>query len=68
MEFCNWVRYFGDYCFSTDCGCIQGINVRPKQKTCFCKKRVRRFIQTQDRELNEVTSVRVKGGKAYYLY
>lgn len=34
----------------------------------FVKKRVRRFIQTQDEELHKVTSVRVKGGNAYYIY
>lgn len=41
VEYCNWVRYFGDYAFKTDCGHYQGIEVRPKQKICFCGKRIK---------------------------
>lgn len=68
MDYCNWVRYFGEYSFNTSCGHVQGINIRPKQKTCFCGKRVKRFVQTQDEIMHEVTSVRVNKGNAYYFY
>lgn len=63
---CNWIRYFGEYCFKTDCGHLQGINVRPKQKTCFCGKRVNRLIQNSAGVFSPVTSVVVYKGNTYY--
>lgn len=63
---CNWVRYFGDYCFKTECGHFQGINIRPKQKTCYCGKRVNRLIQDETGVLLPVTSTVVNRGIAYY--
>lgn len=44
-NYCSWIRYFGDYCFKTDCGHIQGIKVRPKQKICYCGRRIKRYAQ-----------------------
>lgn len=63
---CKWVMYFGNYCFTTDCGHQQGKDVRPKQRTCFCGKRVKRFIQDSNGVCREVTGVTVKRGHAYY--
>lgn len=54
VEYCNWIRYFGDYAFKTDCGHYQGIAVRPKQKMCFCGKRIKRYVQQQDYTIKEL--------------
>lgn len=64
---CKWVIYFGDYCFTTDCGHYQGRDVRPKQKTCFCGKRVKRFVQDSSGVCGEVKRVQIHKGRAYYF-
>lgn len=63
---CKWIQFYGDYCFTTECGHTQGTNVRPRQKTCFCGKRVERYIQNSYGSCVPVSSVRVKNGIAYY--
>lgn len=42
METCKWIRYNGNNMYNTECGHIQGISVRPKQKKCFCGKIIER--------------------------
>lgn len=64
---CNWVRKFGDYMFTTDCGQYQGLNIRPKQKTCFCGKEVRRFVQSSNGDIKPVIRVQVHKGIGYYF-
>lgn len=44
MDKCKWVLYRNASMWQTECGRIQGINVRPKQKKCFCGKRIERVI------------------------
>lgn len=63
---CKWIRYYGNYCFTTECGHLQGLNIRPKQKTCFCGRRIERYIQDSFSNYNLVTNVAVKNGTAYY--
>lgn len=63
---CKWVRHFGDYFFTTDCGMTQGINVRPKQKVCMCGKHIERYVQSMSGEYKPVTKVEVTKGIAYY--
>lgn len=42
MDECKWVLFKHACMWQTECGRIQGCNVRPKQKKCFCGKRIRR--------------------------
>ncbi len=42
MDECTWVLYKYACMWQTECGRIQGCNVRPKQKKCFCGKRIKR--------------------------
>ena len=65
---CNWVRLYGDFGFSTDCGRFQGENIRPKQVKCFCGKRIKRHIQFIDGTTKEVTGVRVRNSMAFYTF
>jgi hypothetical protein len=64
---CKWIRYYGEFYFKSDCGCIQGLDVRPKQKICFCKNRIKRLIQQSDGSLKDVTRVVTKKGHSYYF-
>ena len=43
MGICKWIRYRGSYCYKTECGYIQGISVRPRQKKCNCGKKIERL-------------------------
>lgn len=63
---CNWIQYFGDYSFTTECGHTQGINIRPKQKTCYCGKTIERYVQDSNNTTYPVTRITVKNGNAYY--
>ena len=40
---CKWTMYKGSYSWHTECGRIQGCNVRPKQKKCYCGKSIERI-------------------------
>ena len=47
METCKWIHYKGESLWITECGQSQGIKVRPKQKKCYCGKRIER-IETDE--------------------
>ena len=43
MEVCKWIKHIDEGCYYTECGKTQGINVRPKQKICYCGKHIERI-------------------------
>ncbi len=53
MEVCNWIHYKYDSLWRLPCGKTQGINVRPKQKTCLCPRDGKRH-QINRIELDEM--------------
>lgn len=40
---CRWVKHIDEGCYTADCGWVQGIRVRPKQKICHCGRRIERI-------------------------
>ena len=47
VEKCKWKHYLGDPVWKNDCGKTQGINVRPRQKICYCGRQIDR-VEIED--------------------
>ena len=53
IQYCNWKLYKNDGSWKSDCGITQGIKVRPKQKTCFCGKRINRIYLEEENPIEK---------------
>lgn len=57
MEVCKWIKHIDEGCYTAECGWIQGINVRPKQKICHCGRRIERInLDTLSKPMQELKS------------
>lgn len=61
METSKWVLYKNGRMWYTECGHTQGIKVRPKQKTCFFRKRIERIkvadLSLADKEFMNIVNM-----------
>lgn len=59
---CKWIHYKHESIWSTECGNIQGIKVRPKQKKCFCGKKIERIeiddLSPRDKEFRNILNAK----------
>ena len=67
MNECKWILFRNACMWQTECGRIQGYNVRPKQKKCFCGKKIRRVkvdeLSPSDRVFVDLLSMVKKNEK-----
>lgn len=43
MATCKWTKHIDEGVYTTECGKHQGEKIRPKQKICYCGKRIERI-------------------------
>ena len=62
MKTCKWIKHIDEGCYRTECGRIQGIRVRPKQKICYCGKHIERInLNTLSEPMEDlIKSIKVK--------